>query len=100
VHLTYQTSFVDDDGKLQIRRDVYNVDSRTLAAIKGDRAVVEPSPERKHHQEVASASAHRRAAAPDPRGGDYSRGGGLFQSLFFAGPSYARPRPSRRVFYR
>ena len=100
VHLTYQTAFVDDDGKLQIRRDVYNVDSRTLAAIKGDRAVVEPSPERKHHQEVASASAHRRAAAPDPRGGDYSRGGGLFQSLFFAGPSYARPRPSRRVFYR
>ena len=101
VHLTYQTAFVDDDGKLQIRRDVYNVDSRTLAAIKGDRAVVEPSPEGKHHQEVASTSAHRRAVARDPRGGARDpRGGGFLQSLFFAGPDYAKPRPSRRVFYR
>ena len=101
VHLTYQTAFVDDDGKLQIRRDVYNVDSRTLAAIKGDRAVVEPSPERKHHQEVASTSAHRRAVARDPRGGARDpRGRGFFQSLFSAGPNYAKPPPSRRVFYR
>ena len=37
VHLTYQSAFVDDDGKLQIRRDVYNLDGRTLAAIKSER---------------------------------------------------------------
>jgi len=36
VHLTYQSAFVDDAGKLQIRRDVYNLDSRTIAAIKSD----------------------------------------------------------------
>ena len=91
LHLAYQTAFVDDDGKLEIRRNVYNVDSRTLAAIKGDRAIVEPSPAPKHHQEVTSTSAHRRAAAADP-GAAVFAGGGLFQSLFFAGPSCAGPR--------
>ena len=44
VHLTYQSAFVDDNGKLQIRRDVYNLDSRTLAAIKSERAIIEAIP--------------------------------------------------------
>ena len=35
VHLTYQTAFVDDDGKLQIRDDVYGRDQRLLAMLKG-----------------------------------------------------------------
>ena len=34
-HLTYQTAFVDDDGKLQIRDDVYGRDQRLLAILKG-----------------------------------------------------------------
>ena len=58
VHLTYQSAFVDDAGKLQIRRDIYNLDSRTLAAIKSDRSVVEPMQERKR-EEVASTSQRR-----------------------------------------
>ena len=56
VHLTYQTAFVDDAGKLQIRRDVYNLDSRTLAAIKSERGVIEPPQERKREEEVAATS--------------------------------------------
>jgi murein L,D-transpeptidase YcbB/YkuD len=36
VHLTYQTAFVDDAGKLVIREDVYGRDARILAALKGD----------------------------------------------------------------
>ena len=35
VHLTYQTAFVDDDGKLQIRDDVYGRDARMIAIMKG-----------------------------------------------------------------
>ncbi|MGD9767424.1 MAG: murein L,D-transpeptidase, partial [Pseudolabrys sp.] len=35
VHLTYQTAFVDDDGKLQLRADVYGRDARVLAALRG-----------------------------------------------------------------
>jgi murein L,D-transpeptidase YcbB/YkuD len=56
VHLTYQTAFVDTAGKLQFRRDVYNVDSRTLAAIKSHRGIVEPTPQRKREQQAASGS--------------------------------------------
>ena len=58
VHLTYQSAFVDDAGKLQIRRDVYNLDSRTLAAIKSERGMVEPPQERKR-DEIASTSGRR-----------------------------------------
>ena len=35
VHITYQTAFVDEDGKLQIRDDVYGRDQRLLAILKG-----------------------------------------------------------------
>jgi murein L,D-transpeptidase YcbB/YkuD len=34
VHLTYQTAFVDDEGKLYFREDIYGVDGRILAVLK------------------------------------------------------------------
>jgi L,D-transpeptidase YcbB len=37
VNLTYQTAFVDDDGKLEFRDDVYGRDKALLAILKGDR---------------------------------------------------------------
>jgi L,D-transpeptidase YcbB len=37
VHLTYQTAFVDDAGKLQLRDDVYGRDKDLLAILKNDR---------------------------------------------------------------
>ena len=66
VHLTYQTAFVDNAGKLQMRRDIYNLDSRTLAAIKSERGNAEPTPERKREQEVAG-SGSRKTANPAHR---------------------------------
>jgi murein L,D-transpeptidase YcbB/YkuD len=62
VHLTYQTAFVDNAGRLQLRRDVYNLDSRTLAAIKSERGDIEPASVRKQEQETASGP--RRSARP------------------------------------
>src|SRR4029450_6649592 len=53
VHLTYQSAFIDDAGKLQTRRDVYNIDGRLIAAVKSERAIIEPAPE-----------GRRRGAAP------------------------------------
>jgi murein L,D-transpeptidase YcbB/YkuD len=57
VHLTYQTAFVDDAGKLQMRRDVYNLDSRLLAAIKSERGIIDP--DRKRAPEDAYASSRK-----------------------------------------
>ncbi|MGA9008623.1 MAG: L,D-transpeptidase family protein [Xanthobacteraceae bacterium] len=36
VNLTYQTAFVDEDGKLQFRDDVYGRDKELLAILKGE----------------------------------------------------------------
>jgi murein L,D-transpeptidase YcbB/YkuD len=90
VHLTYQSAFVDDAGKLQIRRDIYNLDSRTLAAIKSDRSVVEPMQERKR-EEVASTS--QRRAAPQAQAPRIVS----FFEAFFGGGQQGRPVPPRRV---
>ena len=84
VHLTYQTAFIDNAGKLQIRRDVYNLDSRTLAAIKSERGTVEPAPERKRDQEIATAP--RKPTAPA------ARTSALPQSTYTT-PGYARQLP-------
>jgi murein L,D-transpeptidase YcbB/YkuD len=84
VHLTYQTAFVDNAGKTQIRRDVYNLDSRTLAEIKSKRGINESTPERK--QEMASGSGPNRSARP-------ARSGANFQSMSYETPSYTRPTP-------
>jgi L,D-transpeptidase YcbB len=43
VHLTYQTAFVDQDGKLQLRDDVYGRDARMISILKnsGERRVAD-----------------------------------------------------------
>jgi len=91
VHLTYQTAFVDNAGKLQTRRDIYNLDSRTLAAIRSARGVIEPNHERRREDLVASGSTPRRSAPA-------VRNGAMSQSMVSPTPGYARPFPS--FFYR
>jgi L,D-transpeptidase YcbB len=90
VHLTYQTAFVDDAGKLQIRRDVYNQDGRLLAAIKSERGMIDPLQERKRERE-AVVSASRRALPPAQ--GAFS----FFQALFGGRPA-GRPVPPRPIY--
>ena len=94
VHLTYQTAFVDSAGKLQMRRDVYNLDSRTLAAIKSGRGGIETPPERKREHELV-ASTQRRAAPPAPAV-PAARSGSMFQSMFNPTPSYYGRAPVYR----
>jgi murein L,D-transpeptidase YcbB/YkuD len=70
IYLTYQTAFVDDAGKLQIRRDLYNLDSRVLAAIKDAHIAANPTLESKSKPAMgtsaSAAPAHRRKPAPLP----------------------------------
>ncbi len=40
VHLTYQTAYVDDDGKLVIRDDIYGFDARIHAIMHRGRAQI------------------------------------------------------------
>jgi len=91
VHLTYQTAFVDDAGKLQLRRDIYGLDARLLAALRSERGVVEPAGERKREPEVASLS-----GAPRVRPLRHS----FLQPMFYDGPRYVRPQPPRGIYYR
>jgi murein L,D-transpeptidase YcbB/YkuD len=55
IYLTYQTAFVDDAGKLQTRRDLYNLDSRTLAAIKSAHATANAVAGRKTEPNIVAA---------------------------------------------
>jgi L,D-transpeptidase YcbB len=90
VLLTYQNAFVDEAGKLQIRRDIYNIDSRTLAAIKTERGAIEPPQERKRDEEVVATNQRRSVAHP--------RTVSFFEALFgFGRPAQGRPVPPRRV---
>jgi murein L,D-transpeptidase YcbB/YkuD len=91
VNLTYQTAFVDDEGHLQTRRDIYNLDSRMLSAIKTERGMVEMAQERPKERPTGSTTAQRR---PQPRQL------GFFEALFGGGNNNnnaARPTPPNRV---
>lgn len=44
VHLTYMNAYVDDGGKLVVRDDIYGIDARVQAALKGDYRVSEIAP--------------------------------------------------------
>jgi len=59
VHLTYQTAFVDDDGRLQVRDDIYGFDARIQAIMRSDErriADVPPPPDPKRDLATIQAS--------------------------------------------
>jgi L,D-transpeptidase YcbB len=79
VHLTYQTAFVDDDGKLQLRKDVYGRDARMIAILKGsERKVADIAVEQKAN---SSSKPVKMPVGMYGGGGGYS-GPGFFDMLF------------------
>jgi len=90
-HLTYQTAFVDDDGKLQIRDDVYGRDQRLLAILKGsERKMAEGAIDRPKGS--SSAPVRMPPGTFGNAGGDNFFGGGFFDRLFGGSPQPA-PKP-------
>lgn len=74
VHLTYQTAFVDDAGKLQLRDDVYGFDARVRSILNSaERRVADVAPPQdpkrdlatlKSNQEILSRVERREANNP------------------------------------
>jgi L,D-transpeptidase YcbB len=102
VNITYQTAFVDDAGKLQLRKDVYGRDASMIALMKGGRskdlenviARSQPSVGR-----PGSTSLPSNVAFND---GGYSSGPSFFERLFGA-PTPPAPigrQQQRRVITR
>jgi murein L,D-transpeptidase YcbB/YkuD len=103
VNITYQTAFVDDGGKLQMRKDVYGRDAAMLALLKNSRS-----------RDLENVVAHSQPSygggnrANLPAGVSFAsdNSGPSFFERLFGGPSPApaapgrRPQPPRRVITR
>jgi hypothetical protein len=72
VNLTYQTAFVDSDGKLEFRDDIYGRDKALIAILKGDRKDADIPVE--HKEDIS----HREVLAMPDQPSLFGRGGGLF----------------------
>ena len=83
VNLTYQTAFVDGDGKLELRDDVYGRDKALIAILKGDRKDADIPVE---HREDAS---HREVLAMPDQPSLFGQ-----RSVFGGGSYYPNGRPS------
>jgi L,D-transpeptidase YcbB len=106
VNITYQTAFVDDAGKLQIRKDVYGRDATMIALLKNSRS-----------KDLENVIAHSQPSYSRPPGGlppgvsfasdnSFSSGPSFFDRLFGGPPTPPapigrRPQPQqRRIFTR
>jgi hypothetical protein len=104
VHLTYQTAFIDERGKLEVREDIYGRDRALLAILNGsDRKVADVPIQHKDN-----ATRRQLLALPySPWGGwtgrGYMAGMNYFTQLFGSPPAMRPvPRPpaaQRRSYY-
>jgi L,D-transpeptidase YcbB len=104
VHLTYQTAFVDTDGKLEFREDIYGRDRELLAIMNGPERKVADIPV-EHHIDVNHRQVMAVPDSPSLWGGGsrgyssrQSSGEGFFSRLFgsFSAPPPPPQRPAAR----
>ena len=90
VHITYQTAYVDDNGKLVLRDDIYGRDAKYFALMKGEeRKVADIATEVRE----GGGTVTRAPRMPDNFAyGGSDRGGSLFGWLFGGGQSNDPPR--------
>jgi murein L,D-transpeptidase YcbB/YkuD len=81
VHLTYQTAYVDDDGKLVVRDDIYNLDRKVHLALRGDFRVM-AGVERERAVRKQQIAERRREWQSRSAAFDAPRGFPFFERLF------------------
>ncbi len=60
VHLTYQTAYVDDAGKLVVRKDIYGYDSRIHTILSTDeRKIADQAPPQDKTRDLATAKSNQ-----------------------------------------
>ena len=65
VHLTYQTAFVDDAGRLVLRDDIYGFDARISAIMhSGERRIADIAPPQDPKRDLATAKSQPGNPAP------------------------------------
>jgi murein L,D-transpeptidase YcbB/YkuD len=105
VNITYQTAFVDDGGKLQVRKDVYGRDATMIEMLRNA-----------HGRDMEAYVAHSQPSYSHPVGNlptgvsfasdnSYSSGPSFFERLFGAPTptppaAIGRRSPPRRIFER
>jgi murein L,D-transpeptidase YcbB/YkuD len=97
VHLTYQTAFVDDEGKLQLRKDVYGRDAKLLSILRSpERKVADIAIER-----APNSSSKPVKLEPGALGGSRGWSGPNFFEMLFGGgnrqPEASVQQRKRRV---
>ena len=80
VHITYQTAFVDDAGKLQFRDDIYGLDAKYLSIVRGsDRSQADVRIEQPKDPNFQPTAEHKNRMQSAARGGNPFN---LFEQLF------------------
>jgi L,D-transpeptidase YcbB len=98
VHLTYQTAFVDERGKLEFREDIYGRDQALLAILKGPERKVADTPIQRNESTIR----RQVLAMPDSGWGGWGWSGrgypGVpnFFTRWLGGPSDQPARAARR----
>jgi murein L,D-transpeptidase YcbB/YkuD len=77
VNITYQTAFVDDAGKLQIRKDVYGRDATMLSLLKGGRS-----------KDLEMMVSHAQPSYSRPPGSSLPAGVNFASDNTYSGPSF------------
>ena len=80
VHVTYQTAFVDKQGELNFRHDIYGLDAATLKLMRGDERMIADTPIARPRNTSSKPVMARLPEREDRewQGQYQSRGGGWF----------------------
>jgi len=100
VHLTYQTAFVDQAGKLQFRDDVYGRDAKMLDILRGSERKVAEIPIERRPDASSKPIKMPVGMYGSGYGGGYDSGQGFFNWIFGGGGGPSEPvyRPRNRYY--